>query len=87
MPNAHGAQAVQDSPLLTRSDIASATFASKAIYSETPNVGTKFRVRPQDVEIHKRAEAQVNRKSLFVARELLPPLLYRTLRDFKRKLR
>jgi hypothetical protein len=75
-------------PGMTRRSLALYYYtASEAIYSETPNVGTNFKARPQDSEAHKRAETQVNRKNLFAARELLPPLLYRTLRDFRRRLR
>jgi len=65
--------------------------ASKAIYDEIPNVTTQFRVRSED-EAKQVLSSQKGSQALKSAlntipplKELLPPIVYRNLRNLKKK--
>ncbi len=60
--------------------------ASKAVYVEAENVTTIFKARPSDTMAVRLAAQKQNKVQYLKLSEWMPPLLYRTLRGWKRKI-
>jgi hypothetical protein len=60
--------------------------ASEKIYEETPSHGTVFVARPDDASATKRMALQMKLRTYLSLPELLPPVLYRSLRSLKHRL-
>jgi hypothetical protein len=61
--------------------------ASEKIYEETPPHGTVFVARPDDGDATKRVALKMKLKTYLSLPELLPPILYRSLRSLKHRMK